>query len=115
MKPIRGQVWRVRFDPSEGNEIKKERPAVVMTEEGIGKLALQIVVPITDWKPKYHYYPWFTYIKPTRRNGLYKESGADAFQVKSLSEDRLLEHLGQLTADQLENIAAAVAICVGYI
>lgn len=94
--------------------MQKTRPAVVMTEEGIGKLPLQIVVPITDWKSHYMNYPWMVNLKPTKANGLTKESGADAFQVKSLSNERLIECMGILEGSQVEDIAAAIAICVGY-
>jgi mRNA interferase MazF len=45
----RGDIWTIRFDPSEGDEIQKIRPAVVMTVAGAGKMRLQIVVPITGW------------------------------------------------------------------
>ncbi len=111
----RGQVWRINFDPSHGSEIRKIRPAVIMSEEGIGRLPLQIVVPITDWKSHYINYPWFVRLCPTRTNGLTKESGADAYQVKSLSIDRLVECIGILEGNQVAEIAAAIAICVGYV
>ena len=42
-----------------------------------------------------------------------KESGADAFQVKSVSETRFLDRLGELTPGELDDIANAIAICVG--
>ncbi|HON48735.1 MAG TPA: type II toxin-antitoxin system PemK/MazF family toxin, partial [Kiritimatiellia bacterium] len=29
--PERGEIWLVRFDPSVGDEIRKERPAVVLS------------------------------------------------------------------------------------
>src|SRR5947207_13441798 len=51
--PVRGEVWRIRFDPAEGDEIKKIRTAVVISEDAIGRLRLKIVVPITEWKPRY--------------------------------------------------------------
>ena len=43
----RGEVREIRFDPSEGDEIKKVRPAVVMNVETAGRMQLHIVVPIT--------------------------------------------------------------------
>jgi mRNA interferase MazF len=110
---LRGEVWRIRFDPAEGDEIKKIRTAVVISENAIGRLRLRIVVPITEWKPRYARYPWFVYLTPTSTNGLAKDSGADAFQVKSISETRFLDRLGELTQDQLDDIANAIAICVG--
>ena len=82
-------------------------------EDAIGRLRLKIVVPITEWKPRYASFPWFVYLTPTPTNGLMKDSGADAFQVKSVSQTRFVDKLGVLTPDQLDDIANAIAICVG--
>jgi mRNA interferase MazF len=109
----RGEVWRIQFDPAEGDEIKKVRMAVVVSENAIGRLRLKIVVPITEWKPRYASFPWFVPLTPTPTNGLTKDSGADAFQVKSVSETRFLDRLGELTPGQMDDIANAIAICVG--
>ncbi len=111
--PLRGEVWRIRFDPAEGDEIKKVRMAVVMSEKAVGRLRLTIVVPITEWKPRHASYPWFVRLTPMPSNGLTKDSGADAFQVKSVSETRFLSRLGELASGQLDDIAAAIAVCVG--
>jgi mRNA interferase MazF len=46
-------------------------------------------------------------------NGLDKDSAADAFQVKSVSLNRFVRKLGQITDAQVEAIAEAVALCVG--
>ena len=111
--PKRGEIWDVDFDRPKGAEIGKKRPAVVVSEEAIGRLPLRIVVPITEWDTRYAGYPWFVRIAPASTNGLSKESGADAFQVKSISEKRFVLRRGVLTAAQLDDIAAAIAICVG--
>jgi mRNA interferase MazF len=111
--PKRGEVWDVDFDPPQGAEIGKTRPAVVISEDAIGKLPLRIVVPITDWKAAFAACPWFVQLVPSSTNGLSKESGADAFQVKSLSEKRFVRRRGALSAVQLDDIAAAIALCVG--
>ena len=111
---IRGDVWAVRFDPSEGDEIKKIRPAVVMTAAGTGKMRLHIVVPITGWQPQFARYYWMFHLLPTLTNGLSKESSADAFQVKSVSLNRFQNKLGVLTSDQISEIAASIALCVDY-
>jgi mRNA interferase MazF len=78
-----------------------------------GPAALQIVVPLTDWKPHYVKASWFVSVPASPANGLSKDSGADAFQVKSLSENRFVKRLGEATSQQLDDIAAAVALCVG--
>ncbi len=108
--PRRGDVWLLRFDPVQGAEIGKQRPAAVINLPSVGKLPLRIVVPITAWKPKYTTVPWLVYVKPRKRNGLTKESAADCFQVKSVSVERFTKKLGELRADE---ISAAIALCVG--
>lgn len=96
--PSKGEIWLVNFDTATGAEIRKVRPAVVISEDSMGKLPLRILVPVTDWKRSYDTYPWFVHLVPTRINGLSKESGVDAFQLKSLSLDRFYRKLGRLTA-----------------
>ena len=111
--PSRGEVWDVRFDPSVGAEMQKIRPAVVVSEDSIGRLPLRIVVPITDWRPSFGGYPWFVHLPANSTNGLSKDSGADAFQVKSVSVNRFVTLRGTLTDSQLDDITSAVALCVG--
>jgi len=106
-------VWDIRFDPSVGAEMQKIRPAVVVSEDSIGRLPLRIVVPITDWKARYDGYPWFVHLPANPMNGLSKDSGTDAFQVKSVSVKRFATLRGTLTDSQLDDIASAVALCVG--
>jgi len=113
-KPTRGEIWSVQFDPQVGQEIGKIRPALVISSNSVGRLPLRIVVPITDWKPPYAGYPWFVHLAPTGTNGLTKESGADAFQVKSVAIARFKTRRGRVPAKILNEVAAAVALCVGY-
>ena len=113
LTPKRGDVWTVNFDPTVGAEIGKARPAVVIGVESIGRLPLQLVVPITDWKPVYATYPWFIELTPNSTNGLSKPSGAAAFQMKSVSETRFVRRLGRITDEQITEIAEAIALCVG--
>lgn len=111
--PTRGEVWWIRFDPSEGSEVQKTRPAVVMNVASVGRLPLRMVVPITGWDNRWATVPWLVYLKRTARNGLEKDSAADCFQVKSVSLGRFASRIGILAADEIEQIAAAIAICVG--
>jgi mRNA interferase MazF len=111
--PKRGEVWLVDFDPAVGAEMRKTRPAVVLNVDTVGRLPLRIVVPITDWKPIYANFSWFVPLPVSPRNGLTKDSAADSFQVKSVSEKRFVRCLGVVTSSQVDDIAAAVALCVG--
>ena len=58
MKPQRGDIWLVNFEPNIGAEIKKNHPSAVINLDTMGRLPLRIVVPFTDWKPHYSTIPW---------------------------------------------------------
>jgi len=111
--PKRGEIWLVNFDPARGAESNKLRPAVVISEDSIGRLPLRIVVPVTDWKPHYSQLPWLISVPATSENGLLKHSAADTFQTKSVSLQRMIRSIGQITATEVDDIASAIALCVG--
>jgi mRNA interferase MazF len=111
--PQRGEIWLLHFDPAVGAEIRKLRPAVVVNLDSIGKLPLRIVVPLTDWQAAFAALPWFVPIAANSANGLAKDSGADAFQVKSLSVARFDRKLGAVSAAQMDAISGSIAMCVG--
>ncbi|MGA7495475.1 MAG: type II toxin-antitoxin system PemK/MazF family toxin [Isosphaeraceae bacterium] len=111
--PKRGEVWLVRFDPSAGAEIRKVRPAVVVNLDAIGRLPLRIVVPVTDSKSDFGNLSWFVFLPAASENGLSKNSGADALQVKSVTVTRFAPKLGEVTDAHIDEIAAAIALCVG--
>nr|HDM59069.1 type II toxin-antitoxin system PemK/MazF family toxin [Bacillota bacterium] len=110
--PNRGEVWLVDLDPTEGAEISRKRPSVVMSSSRIGKLPLRIIVPVTRWDDEYAYFPWMTRISPDKQNGLSKISAADAFQVRSISVRRFVKRFGALPDHLVSNIAKAIALCI---
>jgi mRNA interferase MazF len=111
--PKRGEVWIVDLDPTRGAEIKKQRTAVVLSCDGLAKLPIHIIVPITGWQLSFASLIWFLKIAPTAKNGLTKESGADAQQIRSVSRERFITKIGSLTSEQLDEIAYRVALCIG--
>jgi mRNA interferase MazF len=106
----RSEIWLVRLDPTIGTEISKTRPAVIVNDDKIGILLLKVIVSITDWKAVFSTRPWMVCIQPSLENGLSKTSGADTFQVRSVSENRLTKKLGQVEDDIMQQISEALAI-----
>lgn len=92
----RGEIWSINLDPTVGDEIQKTRPAVIMSDDLVGVLALKVIVPITEWKARYFDVDWMARIEPTAENGLQKISAADAFQVRSVSQTRFVRKIGRL-------------------
>lgn len=110
--PIRGEVWRVDFEPTQGSETGKERPAVVIGDEKLGRLPVRVVVPITGWDERYRAHLWMTELTPDSRNGLTKSSAADALQIRTISLGRFRGLLGTLPASVVDEIASSIALCV---
>ena len=86
----------------------------VLTANSAGRMRLQIVVPVTGWQPQFENYFWLVRLTPSAANGLTKESAADAFQVKSVSENRFERRLGYVDSELLDEVAAAIMLCIGF-
>ena len=104
------KIWLINFDPTIGAEIKKTWPAIIVNDNALGKLPLKIIVQITDWKGRYYIAPWMIKIDPNNKNGLTKESSADCFQVRSVSQDRFVKRLGELSDSIMEEIRIGLSI-----
>src|SRR3989337_1824265 len=92
----RGEIWLVNLDPTVGSEIRKTRPAVIVSSDLVGILSLKVIVPLTAWKDRYSKAPWMVRVDPETQNGLTKPSTADGLQVRSVSQQRLVKRLGML-------------------
>jgi len=106
----RGEVWQVNLDPTIGAEIQKIRPCMILNQDALARLPLKIIIPITRWDERFAIAPWHVKVNPTRKNGLKIESSADTFQVRAISEKRLIKQLGALAPDVLEEINQALSI-----
>lgn len=112
--PRRGEIWLVSFDPSVGAEIRKIRPAVVVSSDSVGRLPIKLVAPITDWKDHYARNIWHVHIGPDTRNGLTKRSAVDALQLHGLDIQRFIRKLGEVSSTMLDEIAFAICSIIEY-
>jgi mRNA interferase MazF len=106
----RGEIWLINLDPTIGAEIKKTRPAVIVNDDAIGILPLKVIVPITEWKSHYAIAPWMVRLEPDAENSLDKLSVADAFQVRSVAQERFVRRLGKLSDTAMQEITRALAV-----
>jgi mRNA interferase MazF len=95
----RGEIVSVDFDPAQGSEANKTRPAVIVSNDAANAVATRIgrgvitVVPVTSNTTRI--YP-FQVLLPADLTGLPRDSKAQAEQVRSVSVDRVGGLLGQL-------------------
>ncbi len=110
--PKRGEIWTVDFNPTKGTEIQKQRPAIVISSDAVGKLPLKIVAPLTGWKDAMSGNIWHVKLKASSENGLTKESSVDVLQVRSVDTSRFIAKIGIIRAPQMEEIIHALAAIV---
>ena len=103
--PHRGDVYRVQPDATIGHEIKKSRPAVVISNDDMNELAATVLVmPITSGR--YDYYHWVK-IKPPE-GGLRTPSSIVTEQVRAIDKKRLRRRLGQVSERTMLKIESAL-------
>jgi mRNA interferase MazF len=108
----RGDVVLVRLDPSEGREIRKTRPAVVVSNDVACRLDAVIqVVPVTSL-PDRALRPYESLVE-TSTSGLERPSRAVANQLRTVARHRVIERLGRLEVGELEALDRAVTIQLG--
>ena len=90
VRPRRGEIWIANLDPTQGAEIKKRRPVIIVSSDGVGRLPIKMVAPITDWKPAFANSFWHIHLVPDGNNGLSKESAVDALQLRGIDTGRLI-------------------------
>jgi mRNA interferase MazF len=105
MTIAKGEIWLVSLDPTVGDEIRKMRPAIVVSRDALGVLALRVVVPVTAWQDRFQACDWLVRLDPDASNNLDKPSAADTFQVRSVSTRRFVRCLGHLSDADMERIS----------
>lgn len=105
----RGTVVRVRFDPAEGREIKKTRPAVIVSNKAACRFdAVVQVVPVTRL-PKRALRPYESAVE-SAASGLARPSRLVANQVRKISKRRLTQVLGRIVPEEEAALDRALRI-----
>ena len=93
----RGDIFLVSLNPTRGSEIRKTRPCVVVSPDELNAhLRTFIVAPLTTGA---HPYPFRVRCRFEGRDG-----HVVADQLRAVDRDRLVQHLGRLSASTLTEL-----------
>ena len=100
----RGEVWWVNFDPSVGGEVRKQRPAVIVSNDAANRHLNRVqVVPLTSQAAKV--YPSEALVTFAGKQGK-----AMADQLTTVSKQRLINCGGELTGPEMRQVERAIKV-----
>ena len=105
--PRRGDVYWVNLDPVVGTEIRKTRPAVIVSNDSCNRYGTRVVVlPITSNIESL--FPGEAIVEVKGKHGR-----ALGDQIRSIDKSRLKARAGRLTAEDMSRVEEALAITLG--
>lgn len=101
-----GEIWMSDLNPVIGSEQAGRRPVVILSGNLMNKF-LQVVItaPLTSKIKNYQGNP---ILKPSTLNGLKLESELMVFHIRSISKDRLIEKIGEVSKEELKTALATL-------
>ena len=99
--PKKGEIYLVNFDPTIGHEVKKKRPAVIISNNIHNQFSpLVTVAPLSSNINKV--YPFEVYI-PKKSAGLNENSKIMIIQLRSIDKKRLINKIGNIEDKEIIN------------
>ncbi|MBW6537540.1 MAG: type II toxin-antitoxin system PemK/MazF family toxin [Mariniphaga sp.] len=96
------EIWLADLNPVRGSEQKGFRPVIILSGNLLNSMMhVVITCPLTT---KIKNYKGNVVLTPNKTNGLSEISEAVIFQIRSVSKERLVKKIGEITQQQLQEL-----------
>jgi len=105
MSPMkRGEVWWVNFEPAVGGEVRKQRPAVIVSNDAANKHLNRLqVIPLTTNVDRVYPSEACVVVRGKRHKAM-------ADQLTTVSKTRLDNRLGRVSDEDLKAVEQAIRV-----
>lgn len=106
------EIWNINLDPIKGREQKGFRPAVIISGNAMNEnLDVLIICPLTTSLKNYK---GCLVLKKNNLNQLSKDSEVLTFHVRSISKERLIKKVGEISDEELKSIKVGLIEILHY-
>ena len=99
--PLRDEIWLVSLDPTQGSEMRKTRPCLVISPDEMNRhLRTVLIAPMTTVKRPY----------PTRISLTFhaKDGQVALDQIRAVDRQRLVRKLGKLSSATAQAVSSVL-------
>jgi mRNA interferase MazF len=101
-----GDIWMSDLSPLEGSEQAGRKPVVILSGNLMNEFLQVVITAPLSFKIKN--YQGNPILEPAPKNGLKVESELMLFHIRSISKDRLIEKIGEISPEQLKQALATL-------
>ena len=110
--PKRGEIYQVHFDPTQGSEISKTRPALILQNDTSNEYSPVTIVAAITSKYDDRLYPTEVLIYASE-SSLSVDSVVALNQIWTVDKQRLVRRLGAIHFETMAQVERAILISLG--
>lgn len=105
-------IYLVNLNPTKGSEQAGIRPIVIISGNSMNEnFDVFIICPISS---KIKNFTSCVVLKKSKTNGLQQDSEIITFQIRTISKNRLIKKIGEITNEELEQVFAGLNDVLKY-